>query len=122
MEGHVFDSVTRYLEKEEKMETPLQWNVRAKCEPDTDNETRELEGKLRKLERSWKLKKAQLPWESMQGFELPQYEAKMREAKRRFVARRGCPMKGTDMQKYIWLKERRVVSLIDKDNADLMAS
>ena len=75
---------------------------------------------MRKLEKSWTLKKVQLPWESMQGFELPKYEAKMREAKRRFVARRGCPMKETDVQKYIWLRERCAVSSIDKDNADLM--
>ena len=48
----MFDSVTRYLKEEEEMKIPLQWNVRAKCEPDTDNEIRELEEKERETHNS----------------------------------------------------------------------
>ena len=117
----MFDSVTRYLQEEEKMAIPLQWNARSKCEPDTDVEIRELERKLKKLEGSWRLRRAQLPWEGMKGFELSRYEARMAEAKRRFVARRGCPVNEEDFQRYSWLKDKFFVSPIDKDNADLMA-
>ena len=48
-------------------------------------------------------------------------ERKQDEGKQEVTKCAGCPMKEEDSQRYSWLKDKFIVSSIDKDNADLMA-
>lgn len=103
LDGHVFDSVCRYVVHEEHFQLPAAWNVRARCEPTFENEQSAPLERLMKLETPGELQKQQQQqqlWKLMEKFRLAEFCRPVSRGWERRVHEKGCPVLVADVQEF----------------------